>query len=85
MIQLGYSRASYSMFETFFNKYYNVNGDGVISANELVVFVKKFLGLQDEITEIVNSIWYRFDADRSGSLNRKEAYNFLNAFLAARG
>jgi Ca2+-binding EF-hand superfamily protein len=72
------------MFETFFNKY-DINGDGVISKSEIVNFVKKFLGVQDEITEIVNSIWYRFDTDRSGKLNRREAHNFLNSFLAARG
>jgi hypothetical protein len=39
-------------------------------------FVKRFkvplLSEDEEIIDIVNEIWYKFDTDRSGKLNRIE-------------
>ena len=52
-------------------------------------FVKLFwtpsLNENDMIVKIVNDIWYDFDTDRSGKLNRRETLRFLNQFLAQRG
>ena len=52
-------------------------------------FVVKFLHIpnepliiNDEIADIVNRIWYNYDRDRSGKLNRRETLKFLNDFLA---
>ena len=39
----------------------------------------------DTIADVVNSIWYRYDKDRSGKLNRRETLKFLNEFLAEQG
>ena len=50
-------------------------------------FVIKFLHIpvevikNDTIADVVNSIWYRYDKDRSGKLNRRETLKFLNEFL----
>ena len=50
-------------------------------------FVKLFwtpsLNENDMIVKIVNDIWYDFDTDRSGKLNKKETLRFMNAFLAS--
>ena len=52
-------------------------------------FVKRFkvplLSEDEEIIDIVNEIWNKFDTDRSGKLNRMETLKFLNAFLMQRG
>ena len=52
-------------------------------------FVKKFLGSaeadDDEIRNMVERIWYKFDTDRSGQLNRRETLRFLNAFFKDQG
>jgi|TARA_B110000285_G_C14809393_1_gene461240 hypothetical protein len=37
---------------------------------------------EDEVAEIVNRIWYKYDVDRSGALNRKETLRFVDDFLA---
>ena len=34
---------------------------------------------------MVNDIWYNFDTDGSGKLNRMETLRFLNSFLKSRG
>ena len=39
----------------------------------------------DEIMDIVDSIWNKYDTDRSGMLNRRETLKFLNAFMESRG
>jgi Ca2+-binding EF-hand superfamily protein len=31
---------------------------------------------------MVNSIWYEFDTDRSGKLNRSETFKFIKSFLS---
>jgi hypothetical protein len=41
--------------------------------------------LEEELLDIVDSIWYDFDTDRSGKLNKKETLRFVNAFLAKKG
>ena len=52
-------------------------------------FVKKFLVIEpteeDEIMDIVDNIWDKYDTDRSGKLNRRETLRFMNAFLQSRG
>jgi hypothetical protein len=51
-------------------------------------FVKEFLDLPsgfDDIIVTINEIWYKYDVDRSGSLNRKETLRFINNFLAQKG
>ena len=47
-------------------------------------FVRLFLE-SDDIVDIVNRIWYKYDTDRSGKLNRRETLRFLNDFLADQG
>lgn len=48
-------------------------------------FLKSSEADDEEIKDIVNSIWYRFDTDRSGKLNRQETLRFLNAFFQEQG
>ena len=84
LVSQGQKSASFTTFLNFFNKY-DINKDGVISQHELTIFVKNFLGIQDESMEIVNSIWSRFDANRKGYLERRDAHSFLNSLLAAKG
>jgi Ca2+-binding EF-hand superfamily protein len=76
--------ASYSLFYRFFNEF-DTNGDGVLSQQEMTMFVKKFMDIKpsedDEIMDIVDEIWIKFDTDRSGKLNRRETFKFLNAFM----
>ena len=71
-----------------FNEF-DFNGDGVLSRKEMTEFVRKFLGSaeadDDEIRDMVESIWYKFDTDRSGQLNRRETLMFLNAFFKDQG
>ena len=63
----------------------DTNNDGSLQKNEIVRFVRKFLGAAmselDVITDTVNSIWYKYDTDRSGFLSRAETKKFLNDFL----
>lgn len=55
----------------------------------MTLFVKKFMDIKpsedDEIMDIVDSIWNKHDTDRSGKLNRRETLKFLNAFMESRG
>lgn len=48
-------------------------------------FVRKFLRSADEddeeIKDIVNQIWRKFDSDRNGKLNKRETLRFINAFF----
>lgn len=80
--------ASYSLFNRFFNEF-DENGDGVLSQSEMRVFVKKFLVIEpnedDEIMDVVDNIWDKYDTDKSGKLNRRETLRFLNDFLKSRG
>lgn len=66
-----------------------MNKDGYISKSEMAQFVKLFMvphaAEDEEIIDIVHEIWFKFDTDRSGKLNRKETLKFLNAFLESRG
>ena len=39
----------------------------------------------DEIMDTVNQIWKKFDADKSGKLNRRETLKFINAWMEYRG
>ena len=39
----------------------------------------------DIIVNTVNRIWFKFDTDRSGKLNRRETLRFLNAFMLDQG
>ena len=48
-------------------------------------FVKLFKPEDDEVVKIVNRIWYKYDTDRSGALNRKETLRFVDDYLAHRG
>lgn len=63
----------------------DLNKDGVLQKNEIIRFVRKFLGTPlselDVIIDTVNSIWYKFDIDRSGYLSRAETLRFLNDYL----
>lgn len=36
---------------------------------------------EDDVAEIVNRIWYKYDTDRSGALNRRETLRFVDDFL----
>ena len=40
---------------------------------------------KDPVVSKVNEIWYMFDRDRSGALNRNETLRFLNHMLAKEG
>ena len=54
----------------------------------MAAFVKTFMDLPavyDDVIGIINEIWYEFDTDRSGQLNRKETLKFVNAFLNKKG
>ena len=51
-------------------------------------FVKSFVDLPavyDDVIVIINDIWFDYDTDRSGYLNRKETLKFVNAFLGKKG
>ena len=49
-------------------------------------FIRLYLEPEpDSIADIVNQIWYKYDKDRSGKLNRRETLKFLNDFLAEQG
>lgn len=53
-------------------------------------FFRKFLKNpdlkeQDEIIETVNNIWYKYDIDRNGTLDKRETFRFINDFLGTRG
>jgi hypothetical protein len=39
----------------------------------------------EEIQDVVNTIWVKFDKDKSGQLNRRETLRFLNEFLSNQG
>jgi len=39
---------------------------------------------RDEIIETVNRIWFKYDIDRSGALDRRETLRFVNDFLASK-
>ena len=71
-----------------FNEF-DFNGDGVLSRKEMTEFVRKFLRSaeadDEEIRDMVERIWYKFDIDRSGQLNRRETLRFLNAFFKDQG
>lgn len=76
---------------TQFNKFFvdiDVNGDGFVSKSETARFVRKFFGIDmtesDRLAEIVNKIWFKYDFDRSGYLNRMESLKFLNDFLSSK-
>jgi Ca2+-binding EF-hand superfamily protein len=66
-----------------------LNGDGVLSKQEMTRFVKKFLNppqdIIDEVNKIVEDIFYDFDVNRSGNLDRKESLNFVNHILSNQG
>ena len=49
------------------------------------LFLVPHAAVDEEIIDIVHGIWYKFDTDRSGKLNRYETLRFLNAFLESRG
>ena len=40
---------------------------------------------EDPLTQKINMIWYNFDTDRSGALNKNETLRFLNHILAQEG
>ena len=73
------------MFNAFYADF-DQNGDGLISKNEMLHLVEKFISIPTmqfcDILDMVNRIWYNFDTDRSGKLNRKETLKFLNHFMA---
>ena len=48
-------------------------------------FVRLFKPEEDVVVEIVNNIWYKYDTDRSGALNRRETLRFVDDFLSQRG
>lgn len=77
-------KATFSQFKKFFSEM-DLNNDGVLQKNEIVRFVRKFLGTPltelDVIIDTVNKIWYKFDVDRSGYLSRAETLRFLNDYL----
>lgn len=47
--------------------------------------LKQIPSLAKEVADIVNSIWYEFDVDRSGKLNRSETFKFIKSFLSKKG
>jgi Ca2+-binding EF-hand superfamily protein len=53
----GKKSASYSLFDRFFNEF-DENGDGVLSEEEMIEFVKKFMNIKpsedDEIMDMVD-------------------------------
>ena len=55
----------------------------------MVPFAKKLMSIKpsedDEIMDTVNQIWKKFDADKSGKLNRRETLKFINAWMEYRG
>lgn len=64
-------------------------------------FLRKFMGIEerpivkanhmlkdefeDDVASKVHAIWYQYDIDRSGFLDRRETYRFLNDLLSAQG
>lgn len=78
------------MFNRFFNKI-DLNGDGSISRREMTQFVKQFLeddivdARQPDIGKIVQQVWFQYDVDRSGYLDKRETLRFLNDILAQHG
>lgn len=78
------------MFNRFFNKI-DLNGDGSISRREMTQFVKQFLEddvvdtRQPDIGKIVQQVWFQYDVDRSGYLDKRETLRFLNDILAQQG
>ena len=99
LAQEGRQQATLSMFNRFFAEF-DLNGDGRISKGEMARFLRKFMGLdenpkllqntnrnqlEDEVASKVHAIWYKYDTDRSGFLDRRETYRFLNDLLTAQG
>jgi Ca2+-binding EF-hand superfamily protein len=86
------------MFNRFFAEF-DLDGDGQISKSEMARFLRKFMGIdespipkqslrddfEDEVASKVHNIWYKYDTDRSGYLDRRETYRFLNDLLTAQG
>jgi Ca2+-binding EF-hand superfamily protein len=73
------------MFNRFFNEF-DYNGDGVLSKKEITRFVKKFLNIpgateEDDISNLIQKAWYKYDVDRSGYLDKRETLRFLNDIL----
>lgn len=71
-----------AQFNRFFQEF-DVNGDGVISRNEMARFFKKFMGdpLDAKIAQMVDEIWFEYDVDRSGWLDKRETLVFLKDVL----
>ena len=71
-----------AQFNRFFQEF-DVNGDGVISRNEMARFFKNFMldPMEAKIAQMVDDIWYEYDVDRSGWLDKRETLVFLKDFL----
>lgn len=75
-----------AQFNRFFQEF-DLNGDGVISRNEMARFFKKFMvdPLDAKIAQMVEEIWYEYDVDRSGWLDKRETLVFLKDVLNDNG
>ena len=71
-----------AQFNRFFQEF-DVNGDGVISRSEMARFFKNFMldPMEAKIAQMVDDIWYEYDVDRSGWLDKRETLVFLKDFL----
>jgi Ca2+-binding EF-hand superfamily protein len=85
MASQGKPNATIAQFTRFFNEF-DFNGDGVISKSEITRFIKKFLNIpssdEDDIVDLVQKTWYKYDTDRSGYLEKRETLKFLDNLLA---
>ena len=83
-------KTSISYFNQVFNQF-DINNDSSLSQGEMTRFVKKFLlvkqppELVDQVNDIVDELFEKFDKDRSGALDRRETRNLVNQVLVDQG
>ena len=72
-----------TQFNRFFQEY-DLNRDGVISKSEMARFFKHFVAKPQEnkIDQMVDEMWYDYDIERSGWLNKRETHSMLKDILS---
>ena len=94
----GNPKPTYDTFTEIYDKV-DQNGDGFISKQEMADFIQNFLApslddiikkpyvfrVVDELDEIIENILKKYDTDRSGDLQKREALRLINDVLKQQG
>jgi Ca2+-binding EF-hand superfamily protein len=84
----GEAPATLSQFNRIYQEV-DLNNDGILSKFETYLFVKNFLNIpldEDEDVQImVLNIFNKYDGNRNGYIERREAIQLLNELLTQRG